>query len=349
MNTVTMTTNPVEVSVMDLLKLQTQCKSLLSEDTIRRIQAVRSICKNAESSEGGGAGISWRRGVPNSFSKPQSSKPSGPPSKWRGGGGGGGKSHHSEKPYTKYVSKFTNSASSSTSSGVENKILNHVILNKLNKFSAANYNEVKEFLEQILSSDEKDFLHDFMLLVFKKASSEPTFCGLYARMISELAEKYPFLHEELDQLYGKFMDIFEEVSEESCSDYEQFVQRNREKQHRLGYSQFLGELTTREILQINHLKNLYTKLIDLLKIHGMEGEGKQNLVEEYVDCLVKMTCAFQKDTSEKLKNSRNELKDMFEKEFEEILSNRSTKYPGLSRKASFTIMDCLDILRGNQK
>jgi hypothetical protein len=339
----------VEVSVMDVLKLQPNCKSALSEDTIRRIQAVRSICKSVETSEGGGngGGVSWRRGVPSSSSstKPQSK----PPNKWRGGAHSGGKPHHSEKPYTKYVSKFTNSASTSTSTGVENKILNHVILNKLNKFSAANYNEVKEFLEQILSSDEKDFLHDFMLLVFKKASSEPTFCGLYARMISELADKYPFLHQELDQLYGKFMDIFEEVSEESCSDYEQFVQRNREKQHRLGYSQFLGELTTREILQITHLKDLYTKLVDLLKMHAMEGEGKQNLVEEYVDCLVKMTCAFQKDTSEKLKTNRNELRATFEKEFEDILSNRSSKYPGLSRKASFTIMDCLDILRGNQK
>jgi hypothetical protein len=338
----------VEVSIMDLLKLQPTCKSVLSDDTIRRIQAVRSICKSVETSEGsggGGSNVSWRRGVPasSSSSKPQSSKP---PSKWRGGG----KPHHSDKPYTKYVSKFTNSASStSTSSGVENKILNNVILNKLNKFSAANYNEVKEFLEQILSSDEKDFLHDFMLLVFKKASSEPTFCGLYARMISELAEKYPFLHHELDELYEKFIDIFEEVSEESCCDYEQFVQRNREKQHRLGYSQFLGELTTRGILQANHLKNLYTKLIELLKIHGMEGEGKQNLVEEYVDCLVKMTSAFQKDVTEKLKASREELRATFEKEFEEILSNRSSKYPGLSRKASFTIMDCLDILRGNQK
>lgn len=336
----------VEVSVMDLLKLQPNCRGSLSEDTIRRIQAVRSICKSVETSEGsgGGSSVSWRRGVPSS-SKPQTKTPN----KWRGGSYNGGKPHNSDKPYTKYVSKFTNSTSSSTSSGVENKILNHVILNKLNKFSAANYNEVKEFLEQILSSDEKDFLHDFMLLVFKKASSEPTFCGLYARMISELADKYPFLHEELDQLYVKFLDIFEEVSEESCSDYEQFVQRNREKQHRLGYSQFLGELTTREILQITHLKDLYKKLVDLLKIHAMEGEGKQNLVEEYVDCLVKMTHAFQKDTSEKLKNNRNELRTTFEKEFEDILSNISSKYPGLSRKASFTIMDCLDILRGNQK
>jgi hypothetical protein len=338
----------VESSVLDLLSMQSQCKTPLLDDTLRRIHSVRSVCKTAETSEGN-TSVSWRRGIPNNYSKPSSmsnSKSSPIPNKWRGGNHyqKPNSNSHSEKPYTKYVSKFTNS-----SAGVENKILNHVILNKLNKFSAANYNEVKEFIEQILNSDEKDFLSDFMHLVFKKASSEPTFCGLYARMICELADKYPFLHEELDQLYVKFMDIFEEVSEESCSDYEQFVQRNREKQNRLGYSQFLGELTTREILDINHLKVLYTKLVQLLKIHASEGEAKQNLVEEYVDCLVKMTSAFQKDNTDKLKNYRNELRTTFESEFEDILSNRSTKYPGLSRKASFTIMDCLDILRGNQK
>jgi hypothetical protein len=341
----TMAVNPQESSVMELLSLQSQCKKSLPDEIMRHIHSVRSVCKSAETAEGG-ASVSWRRGIPNTSSKSSVNSKSSPiPNKWRGNHYQ--KSHtssQSEKPYTRYVSKFTNS-----SAGVENKILNHVILNKLNKFSAANYNEVKEFLEQILNSDEKDFLSDFMHLVFKKASSEPTFCGLYARMICELSDKYPFLHEELDQLYVKFMDIFEEVSEESCCDYEQFVQRNREKQNRLGYSQFLGELTTREILDISHLKNLYTKLVQLLKTHAGEGEAKKILVEEYVDCLVKMTIAFQKDNTDKLKNYRNELRSTFEAEFEDILSNRSTKYPGLSRKASFTIMDCLDILRGNQK
>jgi hypothetical protein len=335
--------SPVEVSVMELLNLKLHSKTILSDETNRRIHSVRSLCKSMETSEGNGS-VSWRRGIPPSSNTNARTnvKSSAAPTKWRGNQYQ--KPHstsHSEKPYTKYVSKFTNS-----STGVENKILNHVILNKLNKFSAANYNEVKEFLEQILNSDEKEFLHDFMHLVFKKASSEPTFCGLYARMISELAQTYSFLHEELDQLYVKFLDIFEEVSQESCNDYEQFVQRNREKQYRLGYSQFLGELTTREILNIDHLKNLYTKIVTLLKNHAMEGEAKQTLVEEYVDCLVKMTVVFQKENTDKLKNYRNELRTTFEPDFEEILSNRSTKYPGLSRKASFTIMDCLDILRG---
>ena len=93
------------------------------------------------------------------------------------------------QPYIgRYVSKFKN-----TESTVEEKILNQVILNKLNKFSAANYDEIKIFLQQILDSDEKEFLQSFMLLVFKKAAAEPTFCGLYARMISELSVQYKTL------------------------------------------------------------------------------------------------------------------------------------------------------------
>jgi hypothetical protein len=244
----------------------------------------------------------------------------------------------------RYVSKFVN-----TEAPVEDKILNQVILNKLNKFSASNYNEIKQFLEQILDSNEKDFLHDFMLLVFKKAASEPTFCPLYAKIISELSVKYSDLRNELSELYKKYMDIFEEVTEDKCINYEQFVQRNKEKLHRLGYSQFLGELTSLGVLDLDQLKSLYGKVLDQIKLHASRGEetgeSRTKLVEEYVDCLFRMTKAFQKGNSTKLVEIRSQLSESCQPVMEDILAHRTTNYPGLSKKGAFGIMDCLDIFR----
>jgi hypothetical protein len=137
------------------------------------------------------------------------------------------------------------------------------------------------------------------------------------------------------------------VSEEQCSSYEQYVQRNREKIHRLGYSQFLGELTSRGVLKLEQINNLYIKILDQLKLHAVDGVEKQHLVEEYVDCLLRMTRAFQNTKTNELTILRKELAGSCEPLLEAILANRTTMYPGLTRKASFTIMDCLDIFRGN--
>jgi ATP-dependent exoDNAse (exonuclease V) beta subunit len=88
-------------------------------------------------------------------------------------------------------------------------------MNKLNKFSLTNYSEVKEFLEQILDNNETEFLHNFIQLVFKKASNEPTFCPLYAKLVSELSAKYGFFKKELYDIY-----ITENIELHSCKPIE---------------------------------------------------------------------------------------------------------------------------------
>ena len=250
-------------------------------------------------------------------------------------------SQQPERGSGRYVSKFKN-----TELAVEDTILNKVILNKLNKFSLKRYDSIKQFLKQILDSDETEFLHSFMLLVFKKAAVEPTFCPLYARLVSELSCDYPSFKKELDELYMKYLSIFEEVSEEQTTSYEQYVQRNREKIHRLGYSQFLAELTGYGILELDQLKQLYIIIIEELKKHSAADKEKQQLIEEYVECLVRMTKAFQKEMpSDTLCSLCRQLGNTCEPLLEDILTNRTKLYPGISMKVSFRIMDCVDIFR----
>jgi hypothetical protein len=328
----------IEASVMTLLGQRGTCTQALPEDFIRRIHAVRILCKAAEETDGNGQ-LQWRRGGGGpSGHAPKSSK-------WRGGSGGGNGGGQSDKPKPahnvgKYVSKFTNSETP-----VEDKILNQIIMNKLNKFSLTNYSEVKDFLEQILDNNETEFLHNFIQLVFKKASNEPTFCPLYAKLVSELSAKYGFFKKELYDIYSKYIEIFEDVPEEKSKSYEQYVQQNRDKLQRHGYSRFLGELTSMGVLELEQLKGLYIKLINQLKVAAAKGDEKQQLVEEFVDCLVCMTRAFQKET-EALLHIRKQLGEACDPLLEDILSNRTSLYPGLSKKGSFAIMDCLDIFRG---
>lgn len=353
---------PVEAQIQDVLALREQCTLILSDETLQRIRLIREKCTQAETREGS-TPISWRRGPAPSFNGGGNSHGGGgnkqPQNKWRNGVGGGngnshshstGNNHHrplpppnhqsSRGPHQKYISKFQN-----TDTPVEDKILNTVILNKLNKFSASNYDEIKGFLQQILDDDASEFLKAFMLLIFKKAATESNFCPLYARMIAELSESYVVLRSELKELYIKYLDIFDEVSEEQCKDYETFVQRNREKQLRLGYSQFLAELTRLGALELGDLEVLYSKVVTQIYNLGKEGTNKALVIDEYLDCLLKMSQAFSAGESAKLTEIRNGLSDMCVPKLTEIYSQRSSNFPGVSKKGSFTILDCLDIFK----
>lgn len=339
----------VEQDVFAIMELRTESVAAVQSDILQQIVKIRSLCLQADKLDlfPNGGQIGWRKG-PSSAPQP-SSRPSTLPNRWRGQGtmrppqkSGSPQERPQERPPPqRYVSKYQNS-----DSPVEDKILNQVILNKLNKFSTSNYEEVKAFLQQILDSDEKEFLRDFMTLVFKKAACEPTFCPLYARMISELSQSYKSLLEELEALYTRYLGIFEEVSEQECKDYETFVQRNREKLHRMGYSQFLSELTSHGVLKQDQLQLLFTTILQHIQTHSAEVEGKQTLVEEYVDCLIRMTKAFQNTRKTELVNLRTHLAGVCEPIITGILSNKSSKFPGLSKKASFGLMDCLDGFRG---
>jgi hypothetical protein len=221
----------------------------------------------------------------------------------------------------------------------EDAILNTVILGKLNKFSDANFEECKEFLQQILDGDQKDFLCAFMNLVFKKAAMESTFCPLYAKLLGSLVDKYPVILEEMNVLHSKYLEIFDNISTKS-DDYDTFVEDNKKKAYRLGYSQFLGELIKLDILSREVLFGIIGNILKNIK--AVETlEDRSELVEEYTDCLIKLIRAF---SDRGMTPMRIDLNDEFGATIE-ILGTKRPETKSIPAKARFGFMDCLDILR----
>lgn len=359
--------NPgVENSLRDLLALQPQCTAPVPDEILRSIRVIRERCSQAEKSESADGLSSWRRSHLKQGSNARDQPYS--PYKWRGQGTQGGhgghggprgrpaqqkqsstttsshSQHSQQPPHThsasgKYVSKFKQQ-----DAPVEETILNQVILNKLNKFSEKNYDDVKSFLQQILDGDDTTFLKRFMNLVFQKAASEPTFCPLYARMIGELTSQYEQLRVELYRLYIEYLTIFEEVSETEASSrsYDQFVQQAKEKRYRLGYSQFLAELTTRHVIDIEHLKSLYSKILDQIEIYGKQ-DGHGQLVDEYSQCLLQMSQAFKNTRLAHLQPIRQGLWSLCKDPMNSFIDS-SSNYPGIPKKVRFTFMNCRDCL-----
>lgn len=247
-------------------------------------------------------------------------------------------------PPQKYVSKFKKTADK-----VEDTILNTILLGKLNKFSPSNYDDIKEFITQIIDSGQTDMMKCFMKLVFEKAASEEIFCPLYAKLLSELSAQYPVLLTEMASLYSHYMSIFEEVSEQPDKSHQEFCQRNVEKKYRRGYSQFLAELTKHRVIETEVFVQTVLKIVEQIEVDLMNLNAVKR-VEELADCLVRMLKAIPpaelaSQEADVLKLLRMTLKENVAVRIQPLTVRRQETV-GLSNKARFTFMD---IYEGIQK
>ena len=229
---------------------------------------------------------------------------------------------------------------------VEANILNNLILSKLNKFTAENYDSIKQFMEQILSNDDTSFLKEFMILVFKKATYEPLFCPLYVKLIAELSAQYPIIKAEVITLYNTYMKEFENVEEENVNDenYDEFCASQKVKLYRLGYGQFLGELTKYEILDGQSLLKLYNTILDIIGNYSLPGMSHRNQVEQLAACMARITMVFKNEKNPALVAISKTLAAGCSKKVKDILRRvRASELPGISNKARFNLMDCEEL------
>ena len=224
---------------------------------------------------------------------------------------------------------------------VEDRIIGHIRA-KLNKFSQNNYEAVKSFLEQIMNSGETEFISEFMDLLFMKAASEEIYCELYARLISELTERFPHLKTEINTIYSNFLLIFKEardVPDQGTADYTKFLEAQQRKKFRIGYSHFLSELHNKNLLDQDAIDTTITIIMDSLD--SLESDATNTLlVEEYLASLYRivttLNCAKSAPVPPYIVNLVEKLKSIKDK------SKEAT--PGYTVKARFKVMDIIDVI-----
>ena len=245
-------------------------------------------------------------------------------------------------PIAKYKSQFKNS-----NQPIEDKILNNIILSKLNKFSPKTYNEIRDFLYQILGSGEpelQEIIPDFIKLVFRKAAIEKIFCPLYAKLLSEISSRYSVILTEMHALQSNYLNIFDDIHEPESNDYALFIENQKNKEFRHGYSQFLAELTALEILNLDYLNKIFEYVLANM-IHFGKIEDKRALLEEYSDCIACMAKVLKKKPGTFFVKARQTLLASNEKNINDLITN-SANYISESAKTRFILMDVYDILKG---
>ena len=223
----------------------------------------------------------------------------------------------------RYISRFHNGAKKG-----DDQILNTVILNKLNVFSVKTYDDVKQFLMQILGSDQKEFIREFTWLVFRKAAAEEKFCPLFAKLLSEIQKEHPVILEEMRNLHTTYLDIWDATESPDAK---------VDRRCRLGYSQFLAELTATGVLESDTMKTTLNTLKKCI-LDCLSHEEHQATVEEYMDCL-RQLCG-----SKVPKDVRGMIREILVEDLEGWIAETKESAPGLSSKSRFACMDLRDLL-----
>ena len=352
--------------VSAVLALRSQVTGSVSTDILSRIQNLKGVLdsKTLTSARNGG---DWRRGSGSTgqsqwrppsqrqYVRPMTAPVAGPAALPKG------PRQVTTPVYTgpptgRYQSRFKN-----ISEPLEEKILNRIIRLKLNKFSPNTYIEIREFLFQILGQESVpleeggtviasegqviEFVRDFMTMVFRKAAAEETYCPLYAKLLSEIGSKHSVIFDEMSRLYTNYMEIFEEpdVNMASAESMAAFEKKNLEKKYRQGYSQFIAELTALEILSLDSLSLTYNKLLTLTESHSRMSDQKP-LVDEYIDCLLRMSRVLKSKQSKFFLSTKNRLWSENKEIIQSLIALRDATYPSLSPKSRFLLMDIQDIL-----
>jgi hypothetical protein len=189
-----------------------------------------------------------------------------------------------------------------------------------------------------MDSGEVEFIKDFVEKVFAKATLEDLYCALFARLIAEIAHKYPVMYEEMNRYHLEFLKVFDDVDE--SGDYAVLVKK---RQYRLGYGQFLSELAGLNALEKEQLLAMVSKVIEKVMLMSSE-EEKVKGVEESIDCLVRLTKSLKDRSPVFFRGVQEDLKVRILESANSLIAKAAGPRPSLSNKARFGLMDLRDLL-----
>jgi hypothetical protein len=234
----------------------------------------------------------------------------------------------------KYQSKFVKESES-----LDDKILNTIIGNKLNAFTPLTYNDTRDFIYQIIDSGETEFIKEFVEKVFMKATLEDLYCSLFAKLIAEIAHRYPIIYHEMQRYHKEFLKVFDSVTETATS-----PDTIKERQYRLGYGQFISELAGKNALEKEDLLAMITKVKDMIVTFSTH-DDKVRSVEELVDCLIRLSKSLKEKSPIFFQTTKEDIQKRILDDILQVIDKKSSvSRPSLSSKARFGLMDLRDIL-----
>lgn len=210
---------------------------------------------------------------------------------------------------------------------------------ELNKLSPKNHKEItQKILDNFIlkfSGEKKSQLLSFTLdNIFTKAVSQPIYCPYYVIFLKIFIENGVDVKDVIKQKCDKFKNILTKSSSDSrveqvtSENYDEFCDNLKQKNFKLGYSQFVGELYNNKLISvIILLESIDILICNINEVVNENGDMKSEFVEDNIICCCKII--------ETLKD-----KLVVETYSEKLESIKKTK--NLPKRLMFSLMDTIE-------
>lgn len=119
----------------------------------------------------------------------------------------------------------------------------HAITDKLNKITNDNYDEFVADIHKNLEKVDEPTRKQFVSEIFNRAAMQPVFCRLYVRVLGHCRDISNTIQKYISEIIRDYTELFNtRITKISPDNYDEFCQNNKEKDYRIGYSSFIGEL-----------------------------------------------------------------------------------------------------------
>lgn len=216
---------------------------------------------------------------------------------------------------------------------------------ELNKLSPKNYTEVtnkilKNFILKYDGEKRNEIISSTLDNLFTKAVSQPIYCPYYVLFLKIFIDSGIEVESVVKLKCDKFKNILIEKDEINSTrvqtvtseNYEDFCKNLKQKNFKLGYSQFVGELYNNKLISVIVLLEAIDIMLENInkKMEGSESlqeDLKSEFIEDNIICLCKII---------------ETLKDKFVVETYIDKLSRIQKQKGLPKRLSFSLLDTIE-------
>jgi hypothetical protein len=212
---------------------------------------------------------------------------------------------------------------------------------ELNKLSPKNYKEITNkiltnFIVKYEGEKRQSILSSTLDNLFMKAVTQSIFCPYYVLFLKIFIENKIELQDVIKEKCDKFKNILVELDVNESTrvktvtneNYDDFCKDLKQKNFKLGFSQFVGELYNNKLISpIVLLETIDIIIENINNFISKEGDMKSEFIEDNVICLCKII---------------ETLKDKFVIETYTEKLNLIQKQKGLPKRLGFALMDTVE-------
>lgn len=217
-----------------------------------------------------------------------------------------------------------------------------VIRSHLNKLTDKNYNDIKPKIIQsiddiFLSNSSEEQLLILGNTMFDIASTNRFYSKIYAKLYSELIQKYQIMKDIFETNFNNFMSLFENIEYINMEiDYDKFCKNNKNNEKRKAIATFFINLMENNVIQQKSIVQLVRNLMALV-FTNIFIENKKNEVDEWTE---NIAILYIKDIIDNHTNSYELIDGFTISELILMLSKSKPKnYLSLSSRSIFKYLD----------